>query len=198
LQNPLVQTISRVLCFTFLGASLTVSMAGQQVAGSANAIVYPNGNPGAYVQDGSDWHALAQVSPAKLKAKHGLASSLTFGAVAAPVVGIYPGTHAQVQVHGARPMICVYHMMTPDAPILVHLVEKKDTRELDSGHIRASLTGSTHQAMADVGIVVPTTTTQAEDHVILLQPQSDLVPGEYAVMFGAQNMAILDFGVAVP
>ena len=42
------------------------------------------------------------------------------------------------------------------------------------------------------------TTTQADDHVILLQPQSDLVPGEYAVMFGAQNMAILDFGVAVP
>jgi hypothetical protein len=176
-----------------------MSMAAQQVAGSTNAVVYPSGNPGLYVQDGGgDWRALAQASPAKLKAKHAFASSLTYGAVAAPMVAIYPGAHAQVQVHGTRPMICVYHMMTPDAPILVRMVEKKDTRELDTGHIRASLTGSTHQAVADAGIVVPTTTTQAEDHVILLQPQSDLVPREYAVMFGANNMAIYDFGVAVP
>jgi hypothetical protein len=189
----------RPFCFSFLFLLLfTACSWGQHPAGSVSSITPPSGNAGAYVQDGSDWQVLAQASPAKLKTKHGFASSLTYGAVAAPVVAIYPGTHAQVQVHGARPMICVYHMMTPEAPILVRLVEKKDTRELDSGHIRASLTGSTHQAVADAGIVVPTTTTQAEDHVILLRPQSDLAPGEYAVMFGAQNMAILDFGVAVP
>jgi hypothetical protein len=151
-----------------------------------------------YVQDGGDWQPLAQASPAKLKTKHGFASSLTYGAVAAPMVAIYPGTHAKVQVHGARPVICVYHMMMPEAPILVRLVDKKDSRELDSGHIRASLTGSTHQAVADQGIMVPTATTQQEDHVILLQPQGDLVAGEYAVMMGAQNMAILDFGVQIP
>lgn len=182
----------------FFGFFLTACSWGQQPAGGSNPINLPTGDPGVYVQGGGDWQALVQASPAKLKAKHGFASSLTYGAVAAPMVAIYPGTHAQVQVHGARPVICVFHMMTPDAPILVRLVEKKNTRELDSGHIRASLTGSTHQAVADEGIVVPTTATQQEDHVILLRPQSDLAPGEYAVMFGAQNMAILDFGVQVP
>ena len=151
-----------------------------------------------YVQDGGNWQSIAPASPTKVKTKHGFASSLTYGAVAAPVVAVYPGAHAQVQAHGVRPRICVYNVITPDTPILVRLVEKKDTRELDSGHIRASLTGSSHQAVADAGIVVPTTTSEPGNHVTLLEPQSDLVPGEYAVMFGAQNLAIYDFGLAAP
>ncbi len=194
----MARTILRVLCFTFLSAALTASMRGQQATSSANAVNFPSGNPGVYVQDGGDWQEIAPASPTKVKAKHAFASSLTYGAVAAPVVAIYPGAHAQVQLRGARPRICVYHVIKPNAPLLVRLVEKKDSRELDSGHIRASLTGSGHQAVADAGIVVPTTTRQSEDHVILLEPQSDLLPGEYAVMFGAQNLAILDFGLAVP
>lgn len=173
-------------------------MSAQQADGGANAVTFPNGNPGLYVKDGGDWQAIAQASPSKLKTKHAFASSLTYGAVAAPVVAVYPGAHAQVQVHGARPMICVYRVITPGTPLLVRLVEKKDSRELDSGHVRASLTGSGHQAVAEAGIVVPTTTSQPEDHVILLQPEGDLVPGEYAVMFGANNMAIFDFGLSVP
>lgn len=173
-------------------------MPAQQAASSANPVSFPSGDPGLYVQDGGGWQAIAQTSPIKLKAKHAFASSLTYGAVAAPVVAVYPGVHAQVQVHGARPVICVYHVITSGTPLLVRLVEKKNSRELDSGHVRASLTGSGHQAVADAGIVVPITTSQPEDHVVLLQPQNDLVPGEYAVMFGANNMAIFDFGVAVP
>lgn len=185
-------------CSCFFSIFLATCSWGQQATAGGNAVNFPSGNPGVYVQDGGDWQAIAPASPTKVKAKHAFASSLTYGAVAAPVVAIYPGAHAQVQMHGARPLICMYHVMTPAAPLLVRLVEKKDTRELDSGHMRASLTGSGHQAVADAGIVVPTTTRQPEDHVILLQPQSDLVSGEYAVMFGAQNMAILDFGLAVP
>ena len=181
-----------------LSAALTASMPAQQATSSANPVNFPSGNPGVYVQDGGDWQAIALASPTKVKAKHAFASSLTYGAVAAPMVAVYPGTQAQVQMHGARPLICVYLVITPAAPILVRLVEKKNSRELDSGHVRASLTGSTHQAVADAGIVVPTTTSQPQDHVVVLQPQSDLVPGEYAVMFGANNMAIYDFGVAVP
>jgi hypothetical protein len=173
-------------------------MPAQQANPGANPVNLPSGNPGVYVQDGGNWQTIAPASPSKVKAKHAFASSLTYGAVAAPVVAVYPGPHAQVQMHGARPQICVYRVITPDAPLLVRLVMKKNSRELDSGHVRASLTGSGHQAVADAGIVVPTTTSQPEDHVVLLQPQSDLVPGEYAVMFGAQNLAIYDFGLTVP
>ena len=171
-------------------------MLGQQAAGSALPANLPSGSPGVYVQSGGDWQVVAPASPTKVKAKHAFASSLTYGAVAAPVVALYPGAHAQVQTRGARPRICVYNVITPEAPLLVRLIEKKNTRELDSGHVRASLTGSSHQAVADPGIVVPTTTSQEGDHVTLLEPQSDLVPGEYAVMFGAQNLAIYDFSLA--
>jgi hypothetical protein len=182
----------------FFGMFLTACSWGQQPASSSNPVNLPTGDPGIYLQGGGNWQAISPASPSKLKTKHAFASSLTYGAVAAPVVAIYPGVHAQVQSHGARPTICVYRVMTPNAPLLVRLIEKKNTRELDSGHVRASLTGSGHQAAAEAGIVVPTTTSQAEDHILVLKPISDLVPGEYAVMFGAQNLAIYDFGVAVP
>jgi len=193
-----VRTVCRILCLSFLCATLTASLCGQQPTPSVNPANFPTGDPGVYVKGSGAWQAIAPASPSKLKTKHAFASSLTYGAVAAPVVAIYPGAHAQVQAHGARPTICVFHVITPNAPLLVRLVEKKDTRELDSGHVRASLTGTGHQAVAESEIVVPTTTSQAEDHVVLLKPQIDLVPGEYAVMFGAQNFAIYDFGVTVP
>lgn len=173
-------------------------MIAQQADGSANAAQLPSGNPGLYIKDGGGWRAIAPSTPTKVKAKHAFASSLTYGAVAAPVVAVYSGAHAQVQMQGARPLICVYHIMTTDSPLLVRLVEKKGSRELDSGHVRASLTGSGHQAVADARIVVPTPSSQPEDRVILLQPQTDLLPGEYAVMFGAQNLAIFDFSLSAP
>lgn len=191
----MARTIFKLLCASSLSAVMMASMWGQQATPSGSAVSYPSGNPGLYVQDGANWDALAPAAPARIKAKHGFASSLTYGAVAAPVVAVYPGTHAQVQVHATRPLICVYHLITTDSPVLVHLKEKKDTRELDSGHIRASVVGSSHQAKADASIVVPTTTTHSEDGTILLRPQTDLAPGEYAVMFGLQNLAIFDFGV---
>ena len=80
---------------------------------------------------------LIQASPAKLKTKHGFASSMTYGAVAAPMVAIYPGTHAQVQVHGARPTICVYHMMTPEAPDPGSPWSRRKTRENSTAAIFA-------------------------------------------------------------
>ncbi|HEX4021603.1 MAG TPA: hypothetical protein VHX63_10690 [Acidobacteriaceae bacterium] len=88
--------------------------------------------------------------------------------------------------------------MFPSAPLLVRLKEKKQTRELDSGSIRAvPLVGSTREAQANASSIVPTTTIHSENYLVLFQPQADLAPGEYAVMFGANDLAILDFGVAV-
>lgn len=87
--------------------------------------------------------------------------------------------------------------MTPGAPLLVRLKEKKHTRELDSGSVRAvPLKGSSHQAKADANIMVPISTIPSEGGLILFQPKADLIPGEYAVMFGPSNLAIFDFGVA--
>lgn len=161
---------------------------------AANAAC-PSDQPGVYVQDASGWHQLAVATPAKMKAKHAFLSSMSYGAVSAPAIVEYARAHAGVQVQGLRPAVCVSHIMAPGQPLLVRLHEKKNTRELDSGSLRAvPFANDTVQAHAAQNSVVPTTTS-TQDGITLLTPQNDLGPGEYAVMFGAQNMAILDFGI---
>jgi len=169
---------------------------GQQANAPAEPAC-PSGEPGVYVHGSGGWHLLAQTSPSKEKIKHAFLSSLSYGAVGAPMEAEYAGRHAAVQVQGAQPVVCVMHIMTSNPPILVRLQQKKKFRELDTGTIRAvPIVGSTKQAKAEAGSVIPTIAETAEDGVTLLRPKTDLAPGEYAVMFGAQNMAILPFGVA--
>jgi hypothetical protein len=169
---------------------------GQQSKISAEAGC-PSGNPGVYVQGVSGWHLLAQTTPSKMKAKHAFISSLSYGAVGAPMVVEYPGPHSAVHIHATQPLICVAHIMSPNPPLLVRLDEKKKIRELDSGTIHAvPIVGSSKEAQAQASSIVPTTAEQIEDGVVLLRPQGNVSPGEYAVMFGAQNLAILTFGVA--
>lgn len=156
----------------------------------------PTGQPGLYVQDSTGWHLLAQNMQYKAKVKRGFVSGLTYGAVAAPMVVEYPGVHAAVQISMTQPQICAYRLMVPGTPLLVRLTPKKQKRELDSGSLRAvPLVGQTHEAKASDSSLIPTKTLPSTTCVTLLQPEQPLVPGEYAVMFGAQNVAIMDFGV---
>jgi hypothetical protein len=133
-----------------------------------------------------------------MKAKRAFVSSLTDGAVAAPMVVEYANPHATVQIQTARPTICVSHLITTAPPLLVRLNVKKEIRELDSGSVRAVPFGDTsRQGHAQASSIVPTTTENPEDDLILIQPPTNLAAGEYAVMFGANNLAIFDFGVGV-
>ncbi len=185
------------LCFVILIPTMLRGQAGTASVAAADSL--PSGRPGVYIQDASGWHLLTESTPTKVKTKHAYLSSLSYGAVAAPMVVEYANPHASLQVHGAQLSICVYHVMTPGAPLIVRLEEKKKTRELDSGTIRATpLGGSGRQAKADASILIPTITVQSQDSVTVLRPETDLSAGEYAVMFGPQNMAIFDFGVTMP
>ncbi len=157
----------------------------------------PTGQPGVYIQDSTGWHLLAQNANFKGKVKHGFVSGLTYGAVSAPMVIDYAGAHATVQINATQPHICAYRILFASAPLLVRLQPKKQKRELDSGSLRAvPLVGASKEAKASASSIVPTTTLPSTACETLLQPQAALDPGEYAVMFGAQNLAIMDFGVA--
>lgn len=168
----------------------------QQADTHAGASACPNQPPGVYIQGADGWHALSSEIPFKTKAAHGFLSSMTEGAVAARIEAEYRGSHAAVQVQGARPTVCVSHMITPAQPIIVRLRERKNDRELDGGKIRAlPVVGGTKITEAQSSIVVPTTTNKSEYGITLVHPQTNLVPGEYAVMFGPTNVAIFGFGV---
>jgi hypothetical protein len=180
--------------FTFL-LSLVLSTAvchGQQ----PGAEDCPSQPPGVYLKGAGGWTALASATPSRMKAKHAMLSSLTEGAVAAPMIVEYAEPHAAVEVQSARPTVCVSHLMTSAPPLLVRLEIKKKTRELDSGSVRATpFVASSEQGHAQDSIIVPSSTTKPEYGILLLQPQTNLEPGQYAVMFGASNLAIFDFGV---
>lgn len=168
----------------------------QQANTNSAAPACPSQPPGVYVRGADGWHALSSEIPVKTKAAHGFLSSMTDGAVAARIEAEYRGSHAAVQVESARPTVCVSHMITPAQPIIVRLREKKNYRELDGGKIRAlPVVGSTKLTEAQSSIVVPTTTNESESGITLVQPQTNLIPGEYAVMFGPTNVSIFGFEV---
>jgi hypothetical protein len=167
-----------------------------QQAGTQAGSACPNQPPGVYIQGTDGWHALSSATPYKTKAAHGFLSSMTDGAVAARIKAEYRGAHAAVQVQGARPTVCISHIITPAEPIIIRLREKKNDRELDGGKIRAlPVTGQMKMTKAESSIVVPATTDKSANGITLVHPQANLAPGEYAVMFGPTTVAIFDFGV---
>jgi hypothetical protein len=156
---------------------------------------YPNDDASIFVEN-SGWVALSQELPSKIRTKRGLVSSLTYGVVPGAIIAEYPGQHAELQIEKHRPVfsICNFPAIS-DAPVLVRLHPKKDSRELDAG--RLPVLGA-KIAEAKQSDVVPTEVVQPENACWLLRPREDLQTGEYALMLGTQNLSIFTFTIAIP
>lgn len=96
---------------------------------------YPTDEPGVLI-DNLGWIEIADVSPTKVKLKNGVTHAVTSGAVPAFAVAIYAGSHAEVQVPPGRPLLCICQVpLGSMTPALVRLHPKKDSRELQGGHL---------------------------------------------------------------
>lgn len=155
---------------------------------------YPRNGAGILVQN-SDWLPLVGVTPFKSRMKHGIAASMSYGAVPATIVSEYEGLHASVQITATRPIICICHLISlPGEPVLVRLHPKKTTRELDGGRMRVlPVVGGSKMAKANESDLVPIDVSQPEVNVWLVQPHEPLEAGEYALMLGRQNVDIFPF-----
>ena len=160
---------------------------------------YPKNRPGIFIQ-GPSWVEVHNQMPAKTKVAHGIAASLSYGAVPAKVVSEYDGEHASTQVDTGQITICICHILSlPGAPIIVQLHPKKGARELDGGKmIVYPVVGGSKLADAKKSDLVPVNQARPEDQVWLVRPESALAPGEYALMFGTQNINIYPFTVTAP
>jgi hypothetical protein len=133
--------------------------------------------------------------PSKTHVKHGLAASLSYGAVPATPVANYDGIHAQVQIGPDRPVICICHLISlPGTPVLVRLHSKKDFRELDGSRLPVIGAKVTEASKNDL---ILTGVSQPETNVWLVRPREALPAGEYALMLGTQNLNIFPFTVSV-
>lgn len=158
---------------------------------------YPDNRPGVLIH-GADWAALDSTMPAKTRAKNGIAQSLSYGAVRGTIVADYAGEHAAVQVKPGRVVICVCRLLSiPGDPVIVKLhPQKGGMRELDGGKLPI-LGGK--MADASKNDLIPVTVSRPDNGFWLVQSQDALPEGEYALMFGTQNVAIFTFTVsAVP
>lgn len=195
-----------VLAGGFLLALMSVTVASSQnqspqstPASSSFASDYPMDRPGIFIQD-SSWREISNEMPAKMKAAHGIAASLSYGVVPAKLVEEYQGEHAATQVGSAQPIICICHMFSlPGQPVIVRLHPKKGSRELDGGRmIIYPVVGGSKVADANKSDLIPVDQSHPEEHVWLVRPQSPLAPGEYALMLGTQNINIYSFTVTMP
>ena len=167
------------------------------VPNSSFTVGYPADRAGILVQM-SSWEEIKNEMPAKTKAKHGIAASLSYGAVPARLVAEYEGEHAATQVSAGQLTICICHLLSlPGEPAMVRLHPKKNARQLDGGKmIVYPVVGGSKTADANKTDLIAVDVAHPDPHVWLVRPQSPLTPGEYALMLGTQNVNIYPFTVA--
>lgn len=196
-----MKPLSNWMCALVLGTLVLAPRLalGQTKAGDAStdsssaAPDYPANRAGVLIQ-GSDWVALETATPAKVRAKGAIAQSLSYGAVRGTAMADYAGEHAAVQIKPGRVSICVCRMLSmPADPILVRLHPLKGMRELDGGKLPV-LGGKV--ADASKNDLIPVEVTHPDSSAWLVQSQQPLPEGEYALMFGTQNLAIFPFTVS--
>jgi hypothetical protein len=154
---------------------------------------------GVFIQS-SQWKLVTGQTPAKTRASHAIAASLSYGLVPAKIVSEYDGEHAPIRVEAGQPILCICHIISlPGDPVLVRLHPKKQSRELDGGRmIVYPVVGGSKMANADKSDIVPVDVSHPDPQVWLVRSQSPLEPGEYALMLGTQNMNIFPFTVVLP
>ena len=174
--------------------SLAQSAAPGSAAASNLSADYPERDAGVLIQ-GPDWVPITAASPAKVRAKNGIAASFTYSAVRAVVEADYSGEHAAVQVAPGQPTICVCRFSSiPGDPLLVKLhPQKGGMRELDGGKL-PFIGGKI--AEASKNDMVAADISHPEGTIWLVRPQQSLPPGEYALMLGTQNVIIFPFTVS--
>lgn len=161
---------------------------------SSPDIDYPARRTGVLIQSADDWIALQSTAPTKVRAKGGIAQSLSYGAVRGTGVAEYAGDHAAVQVKPGRTTICFCRIASlPADPLLVKLHPQKGMRELDAGKL--PILGA-KIAEASKGDLVPADFSHPDSNTWIVRSKEALPEGEYAVMLGAQNMAIFPFTVS--
>jgi len=160
---------------------------------SGPTVDYPRDRGGVLIE-GLDWVSIDAAMPSKTRAKGGLTQSLSYGAVRGTAVADYNGDHAAVQIKPSRVLICICRIMSlPGDPILVRLHPLKGMRELDGGKLPILGSKMAEAAKSDL---IPADVFHPDSSVWLVRSQETLPEGEYALMLGAQNMAVFPFTIS--
>ncbi len=155
----------------------------------------PGSVPGSELEP-DPWLRLDSTLPSNVKAERSTLSVLA-GATQQATLAEYIGTQAQFRTWDRQPVLCINRMERTADPVLVRLKPKKDKnlRDLDLGTVRATLMVGASLAQAGNSEVVPMNEAPRGDGCDLFQPARALPPGEYAIIFGPDDLAAYAFGV---
>jgi hypothetical protein len=178
-------------------ASSSTTSTGSASASSAPSSPtpdYPTDRAGVLIQS-SDWASIDATMPSKTRAKGSIAQSLSYGAVRGTAVADYNGDHAAVQIKPGRVLICICRMISlPGDPLIVKLhPQKGGMRELDGGKLPILGSKMTEATRSDL---IPAEVLHPDSYTWLVRSQDALPEGEYALMLGAQNMAVFPFTIS--
>jgi hypothetical protein len=121
---------------------------------------------------------------------------MLFGLVPAYTVAYFHGQHADVQTASQRPVLCFCRTKpVPAGPLLVKLHGKNGDRELHGTPLPAVGAQIMKAKLSDI---IPADIFRAEKDVWLIQPKTELQPGEYALMTENDNMDIFPFTISDP
>jgi len=186
-----------LIAMSFSCSSYSASQAAPTLApASSFPSDYPADQPGIFLHSLS-WKEITNETPTKTKAKHGIAASLSYGAVPAKIVAEYEGEHAPTQAQPGELVICICHLISlPGEPVIVRLHAKKNVRELDGGKmIVYPVVGGSKSTDANKSDLIPVEVAHSDPHVWLVRPKTPLAAGDYALMLGTQNVNIYPFTV---
>lgn len=196
MKHLVLLTTSLVISLCVTTSAQTELSARSVIANSGFTADYPADRAGILVQT-SSWEEIKGEMPTKTKAKHGIAASLSYGAVPAKLISEYEGDHAQTQLQAGQLMICICHLLSlPGDPVIVRLHPKKKSRELDGGKmIVYPVVGGSKTVDASKTDLIAVDIAHPDPNVWLVRSQSPLPAGEYALMLGTQNVNIYPFTV---
>jgi len=137
-----------------------------------------------------------QVEPTvfrKTKAGGFFKSAITYGIAKTKARAVFPGADSMMQIESGRPVFYFYTNESPKNYSLVKLEEKKSDRRIviSEGNAFSYETGISDAAIVQFEI------QKIEEGVYKVIPTTNLLPGEYAFFYGADDSKAYDFGIKV-
>jgi len=174
---------------------------------TASAIVpAEQAGKGVFVQRGTDWNRIEEVSSIEVRNVGQIANTVTFGVKEARVISVFRGEKAEQQLNQRRPVFRVAGLGASARDVyIVALRLNPDRRDLEMGRqglIKKMSFGFRKRDVRDVEV------KRLGEDLFEVTPKQDLEPGEYIMVIGGVSMPTnssagtegttgFDFGIGV-
>src|SRR5262245_7371187 len=163
-------------------ARILEAMLGPAPMGAGSSARTDAAARGVFVQRGSDWQRIEEVSSVEVRSVGHMSSAVTFGLKEQRVIAVFRGEKAERQLNERRPVFRVAGLGASARDVyIVSLRLNPDRRDLEMGRqglVKKMSFGFRKRDVRDVEV------TRLGGDLIEVTPKQDLEPGEYIMVLG--------------